>query len=159
MQARVPGKHRKRDARATGIQVGAGGLIHRLPRRCGCRLVQWKEGAPRFGVAGALSFCFGKWCRWHFGIERELARRFVCGARRGRLAHGKKAGYQIHSSWDPVAFRQSKVAVCLNSHICFNLPSFQLPSLAPTRLPFRCVLSDARMQNYSLECRACSFCL
>jgi hypothetical protein len=31
-----------------------------------------------------------------------------------------------------LTFRQSKVAVSLNSYICFNLHSFQLPLLAPT---------------------------
>jgi hypothetical protein len=31
-----------------------------------------------------------------------------------------------------LTFRQSKVAVNLNSYICFNLPSSQLPLLAPT---------------------------
>jgi hypothetical protein len=43
-----------------------------------------------------------------------------------------------------LAFRQSKVAVSLNSYICFSLPSFKLLLLAP--LPFRCVLSSAHVE-------------
>ena len=39
VQARVSGKDRKRDARAAGIQVGAGGMLRRFPQRCGCSAV------------------------------------------------------------------------------------------------------------------------
>ena len=36
---RALGKDRKRDTRATGIQVGAGGPLRGLPQRCGCSAV------------------------------------------------------------------------------------------------------------------------
>ena len=48
--------------------------------------VRWQEGVPRFGFVGAFCFGFGGWRRWQFGIDCELAHRFICGARRGRIS-------------------------------------------------------------------------
>ena len=61
----------------------------------GVDVARWQEGVPWFGFVGAFCFGFGGWRRWQFGIEYKLAHRFVCGARRGRLALEKEVGYDI----------------------------------------------------------------
>jgi hypothetical protein len=66
----------------------------------------------------ALVFFWGGG-RWQFGIGCELAHRFVCGARRGRLALGKEMVYQIHSSEDPGKMeKNSRIRVC-SCFVCF----------------------------------------
>ena len=74
--------------------------------------MRWQEGVPRFGLVGAFCFGFWGWRRWQFGIECELAHRFVCGARRGRLALEKEVGYQIHSSDPGEMEKNSRIRIC-----------------------------------------------
>jgi hypothetical protein len=92
-------------------------------------VARWQEGAPRFGVVGALCFGIGGGCLWCFGIGRELAHRFVCRSRRGGgvLSLGKKVGYHAHSSEDPGKMeKNSRTRICSCLVLRWELPIWVL---------------------------------
>jgi hypothetical protein len=62
--------------------------------------------------------------------RREEEERGGGGEKEGKREEGGGGGGGRRGPRN-LTFRQSKVAVSLNSYICFNLPSFQLPLLSP----------------------------